>query len=1081
MTERLGSYEILGEAGRGGMGAVFEARHVDTGHAVAVKFLKPGGSADRLAAFENEIRAVALLHHPRVVRVHDFGRLPGALGEFPAETPYFVMEWVPRSVDDLQLPLGWPVVQAVLLEVLDALAHVHARGIVHRDVKPSNVVGVLGRLRLADFGVARMRTEETTETTRRATGTPHYMAPEQFVSSSGPIGPWTDLYAVGCLAHRLVTGEYAFRGNSVVELARHHLQTPFPLEPFSAEFAAWLRRMTAKAPAERYGFAAQAARELAFIEHGFVDESGAPTHRNVPVGDETLPLTTLAFNPFESSAPARTSTSVAAPGGAPTVLLDWRSPHDTTGQTPHIPDGGLEVALLRSPPFVGRLTERDRLWDLLAGVAGRGEARAVWIDGGPGVGKSRLAAWVAERAHELGMARSLVVEPEESFRDAIAHALQLDEDDEYRAEQVAGLTEGWEVVRRRALTRWFAGELELASRRDLVRVVSDALRVLARGTPLVVVVDAVDEGGADKTEVIDALLQDPEDRAWLFLASSSTPYGRFQRWDHIELGPLPETELTWLVRDLVGLEPELSQRVVEQAAGRPGYATSLVSTWVERRSLRNGKHGFALVGDFDELAPPELGAIWELRIEQLVRDFGLQTRPSIELLAAMGSRFGIHEVARAGAQVNLEVSDELLEALVARGFLLRTQRGLRFADESVRRQIADHARQRNTWRSWVGACLHALEEAEPGRRAGWEQEIEAHHRAARSFLEAARLAYDQSRFAEAGRMTARAQRSAERLDEPHASRLLAEARLLRARIWGHERLDAALDAAAEVVVGARAAGWLDLLAASLFLRGRLLRKQIELSAARAAYTEARSAFEALGDLQGVAECDQGLGMCAVAAGQPAEAETLFNRALESHLKRREMTEAGWCANGLGDVYRKRREYDLARSWYTRAANWFEAQGNAYGVMWCVHDTAQADRAGGNFEVAEEGYVRTVALARALGQTNYSARLNLGIVRVQRGRYGEARLPFEEVLQQAELRREAGTAALARICLLPCEAAAGAWDRVERFLDEALPELDGLVDPDLGMMAHIAAEMARAAGQPVAGRLERYAAVHRLEA
>jgi hypothetical protein len=194
--------ELAEEIGRGGMGRVFRARHVGLDRAVAVKLLPAAlaGDLDFQARFSREARALAQLDHPHVVGVHDFGVTPGGQS-------YLVMELMPGGTLAARLPMTAAEAVRVVAEICDGLACAHQRGIVHRDVKPANVLfDAAGHARLADFGIARLLDAPGGGLTRPSLvlGTPAYMAPES--RAGAPPDPRADVFAVGVLLHEAVTG-----------------------------------------------------------------------------------------------------------------------------------------------------------------------------------------------------------------------------------------------------------------------------------------------------------------------------------------------------------------------------------------------------------------------------------------------------------------------------------------------------------------------------------------------------------------------------------------------------------------------------------------------------------------------------------------------------------------------------------------------------------------------------------------------------------------------------------------------------------------------------------------------------------
>ncbi len=276
---QLGPFRLLSLIGRGGMAEVWRAEHATRKVPVAVKVVTASHAREPRyrAAFRNEVQAVARLHHPGIVLVLDHGVVtPEAEalseGAVAAGSPYFAMElasW--GALDRVRTPLAFADLHRILGALLDALAHAHARGVIHRDLKPSNVLlaaptDARPGLKLTDFGIAHALEADQVGADSASSGTPHFMAPEQFMGEWRDYGPWTDLYAVGCLAHVLASGKLPFMGETAVQLAYSHLNLQPPeleLDPSVPDaFTGWVRRLMQKTPADRFQRAADAAWAL---------------------------------------------------------------------------------------------------------------------------------------------------------------------------------------------------------------------------------------------------------------------------------------------------------------------------------------------------------------------------------------------------------------------------------------------------------------------------------------------------------------------------------------------------------------------------------------------------------------------------------------------------------------------------------------------------------------------------------------------------------------------------------------------------------------------------------------------------
>jgi serine/threonine protein kinase len=274
----VGHY-VLGRCiGSGGMARVYEARHRFLGHRVAVKILYPEHCSDRhlVRRFCNEGRAAAAIEHPGVVRYFDVGRTPEG-------DVYLVMELLVGESLHRRLMRG-PMPEAAAVgigrQIASALAAAHAHGLVHRDIKPENVFLVLDpevpggeRVKVLDFGIAKRTLREDTSP-GIVVGTPAYMAPEQ-CQPGMPVDGRADVYGLGALLHRMVTGQHLFESaNDVGLMCRHvHDAPPSPRSlgiPVSDAFERLLATCLAKNPSDRFPSMAALADMLAALASGVI-------------------------------------------------------------------------------------------------------------------------------------------------------------------------------------------------------------------------------------------------------------------------------------------------------------------------------------------------------------------------------------------------------------------------------------------------------------------------------------------------------------------------------------------------------------------------------------------------------------------------------------------------------------------------------------------------------------------------------------------------------------------------------------------------------------------------------------------
>jgi len=220
-----GRYEILDRISEGGMATVFRARRLTDGQTVALKILREQFASDSefLARFEREARAVRALSHPHMVRVHDSGT--------DGNVHYIAMEYVEgENLKDLirrEGPLPPARAAQIAAQVADVLEYAHAHGIVHRDIKPQNILLTRdGQVKVTDFGIARAMSAATITHTGTVLGSVQYLSPEQ--ARGAPVGPSTDIYSLGVVLYEMVTGTLPFDGDSPIATALAHVNQPPP-------------------------------------------------------------------------------------------------------------------------------------------------------------------------------------------------------------------------------------------------------------------------------------------------------------------------------------------------------------------------------------------------------------------------------------------------------------------------------------------------------------------------------------------------------------------------------------------------------------------------------------------------------------------------------------------------------------------------------------------------------------------------------------------------------------------------------------------------------------------------------------
>lgn len=465
----LGPFKLDKPLGKGGMGEVWRGYHVKQNFPVAIKVLSPEtrNRPAYIEAFQTEVKAMASLDHPAIISVMDYGFISehtshASHNYFLAHSPYLVMELGEcGSLDHWMERLNWIDTQSILLTVLDALAHSHANGVIHRDLKPQNLL--LGFkdnvVKLTDFGLSHLH-HDTSREGRFETvwGTPAYMAPEQIRGSWRDYGPWTDLYALGCMAYELITGKPPFLAEDPADIWYAHMQEPLPRWkprfPIPAQLERWVLRLLQKEPHQRFQRAADAAYALmkicnysrptqalntqAFttvapvtltLEASFMtqlrepsrklalDQLQTPRLQDSPFAianhnadlSETQTLNTLDWSSYaEDDSIGLSELSEIPlhelspwPLQRPPFPSTWRRNSAPT-PSPRLLGTGIHLFKVKTPRLVGRSQESEKIWQEIKTASVLGQPRIVLIQGSSGIGKTRLMHWLASRTHELG-------------------------------------------------------------------------------------------------------------------------------------------------------------------------------------------------------------------------------------------------------------------------------------------------------------------------------------------------------------------------------------------------------------------------------------------------------------------------------------------------------------------------------------------------------------------------------------------------------------------------------------------------------------------------------------------------------
>jgi serine/threonine-protein kinase len=316
--KQLGDFVVKRRIGAGGMGIVYEGEHPIIGRKVAIKILRPefseGGAARDLIA---EARAASAVRHRGIIDIFGFGTIPH-VGQ------YLVMEYLEGTPLDELISQRAPMLEAEVITLLDellaALGAAHAKGVIHRDLKPGNIFVVMDSgggesVKVLDFGLAkRSEVPNGTSPQTRASmivGTPEYMAPEQ--ATGQEVGPHTDLYSVGVIAFEMLTRRLPFEGPSAMSIAIQHVQAkppaPSSFVDLHPALDALVLRLLAKTAAQRYPSADAVRRELKAISRQLSDDSTRlePAPRGEKPSDEAPSVRAEPSSAASTSRPPRHS------------------------------------------------------------------------------------------------------------------------------------------------------------------------------------------------------------------------------------------------------------------------------------------------------------------------------------------------------------------------------------------------------------------------------------------------------------------------------------------------------------------------------------------------------------------------------------------------------------------------------------------------------------------------------------------------------------------------------------------------------------------------------------------------------
>lgn len=1078
----LGPFEVHEFLGRGGMSVVLAGTHRDQQVPVAVKIITSRASDDprRRTRLRDEVQAAAGLNHPGVVMVFDYGELQEpARGltdrELEPGTPYYVMERTHKgTLLDLVGRVTWKQAKSILLTILDSLAHAHASGVIHRDIKPVNILLAQwgGRVipKVADFGIAYAMQEESATT--KSVGTPRYMAPEQIEQPWRRHGPWSDLYSLGCVAHELVSGDQLFDANDLDEIYRQHLAeqqpTVDPVIPVPDGLQDWLDRMLARSPNDRFQSAADAARalqELPSDEVPDVPPPGAPKYDHgklTPVLDPILD--------------DQTDDATAGREEAPEVLPRRWPEKLTPRKSMRFVGAGLGLYGLRSPPLIGREFELDQLWRTFLDVRRDGAHRCTVVRGRQGCGKSRLVEWFTERLDELGAATVLrathSTEDDSNdglsgmlgrhFRtlgagDAETEKIVRNEMGDYAADSPFEWQTMTQIVRPSLANETLQSlGIQIAQPSQRYAVVHRYLTHLARDRPVVVWIDDA-QWANDTLEFLEFVRdrRSVDDAPILFvvnvteeeLASRSDDGEAIEkladreRTADLELDPLDAVHHEQLVQELLHLEGDLAREVVRRTNGNPLFAVELIGDWVQRGVLEVGEGGFVLGDEVEPTIPDHLHQVWSQRIDALLEDCDDDARIALELAAALGNHVRTEEWEEVCELADVRFDTSLIGELTERRLADRTDDGWRFAHAMLRESVERLAREQDRWTDHSQICaemvesLYDIETPRAAERYGrYSMSAEAYDRALDPLFEAATGRRRRGEYREAQQLLSDYLECLDAMGIDEHDPRRGRAWLMRARAYLNDRkpqeaeqwATKALEAAREhdwEGIRAQAMGWRGLAAQWLGDEhaADYLRRAYELVVDDSSDRRMRGAYGSIA---------HGL----TRLGEIEKAERLLELDLEeaeTHGDERRVANNHYL-RCRGAFFQESWEEALAHA--DSARELFEAAGHLPGVGGCQEARAEIYRRLGDPERAADTYRSCLELLDAIGSPKAIAQTNLATIQVKQGDPEEAEKLFLQASDFFESTGRKMFQIVATAGLMACAAERGWWGNIREHLE-----------------------------------------------
>ena len=701
-----GRFRLEEPIGKGGVGEVWRASGSAGGRQFALKLLRPeyAQNPQLRRRFAREARAASRLSHPNLVTIYAFGG--GA-----DEQLYIAMELAegPSLAHAIRKGLSLRNILEVADRLLAGLAHAHARGVIHRDLKPDNILlagaslpAEIGVPKIVDFGIASVpfdgpRGEDRETHQNEVVGTPRYMSPEQAMGDRN-LGPQSDIYNVGLMMYELVTGSPPFGSqHGLAVMSRHvHEAIPqiVPREKLKVpdELITIIDKALEKRIGDRWSSAAQMRLALRpLLEAAQNDEEANQQPEPILAAPDGFAdqskITTPNFRPDLVAATAE---------------------HDAS-------ELGLEFGPWNyRVPFVGRDNERAFLRATAARAAGEEKGAIVLVEGQAGVGKTRLCRWIREELEEQGMFRSAAGGflrgsrgGLRGIKDVLNTIFRTEGLDRAKLRtRIAERFEEWGhdgADDAAALTDFLMPASADDTRPNatpqaaLFALLARTLELTATRTPRLVILDDIQWAGGELIELLEHLAARMRHRPVKLLvlatirsedlgdnpevANSLDALTRYEGDSVLRLGVdrLETIAGRALIAKLLPCEDELAELILERTGGNPLHLLMLLRYLHEEALLEATDSGVYRAADHADIAnvvPPNLGELFEMRISQAQTNHDAGTRffTLLRLAAVLGFRFQfevLRQLVDAHGDANVEAHFDLdLDRLLAEGFIV---------------------------------------------------------------------------------------------------------------------------------------------------------------------------------------------------------------------------------------------------------------------------------------------------------------------------------------------------------------------------------------------------------------------------